>query len=453
MLYPQGDQLTLKATQLTNSSSVFSAGSLSLQAAVLSNSGSLYATTNQSVAVAGALSNQGTIASGQGLSIQAQSLAGGGVLAAGMSADGKLVGQGMLSVQTQQGLQLSGQALASGQVQLTGSQVNLTGALVGSTGDAVQVKSLAGDVLTRQAQVSAATQLSIQAQGVLDNQQGQLSGKQLQVQAGQLNNQQGSIEQTDSGAQQAELSVQGAVNNQGGRVVANAQNVKLSAGGALDNTGGVIGHAGTGELQLQAGSLDNTRGQVLGNGALERREATGVVVVEHVRVGQAPVLVLQLLPDREREGREVGQALREGLHLQLVGHGLLEQPRTTRRHPPWHRGHRLARRHQTRGRQRPHIGAAAMPAFHEPFGLQAGERAQHGVAGHTKLLGEHAAGGQACAAAQHLHLDGRLDREVELLSQRPVGRLRVGQNGAHLLLKEVGQHLRGALASEHGTAL
>ena len=57
--------------------------------------------------------------------------------------------------------------------------------------------------------------------------------------------------------------------------------------------------------------------QIVSHGTAQRCVATAVAVVQHFRIGHAPVLVLQALPERDRKRTEIGQAWCEWLNLQL----------------------------------------------------------------------------------------------------------------------------------------
>ncbi|KRB92814.1 hemagglutinin repeat-containing protein [Duganella sp. Root198D2] len=269
----QTGNVNLDVQKLTNSGSIRSAQDLATHAASLDNSGSMYAAGAQTLTAGNGITSSGTIAAGKGLTVNAGSLAGaaGNVLAAGMAADGQLTGIGALSVTTSGALQTAGQALATGNVDLAGASVDLGGSTTGSTTGAVHLTAQSGNVVTSHAKVSTPGQLTINANGndsqLLDNTGGQLSSQQLQVKVGELDNSQGSIQQTGTGAQAASIVTAGALNNSGGRIVANAQDFTVTSA-ALANNNGLIGHAGTESLSITSASVDNNHGQVTGNGAV-----------------------------------------------------------------------------------------------------------------------------------------------------------------------------------------
>jgi len=265
--------VSLNVQNLSNSGNLRAAQNLVTHAASLNNSGTMYAAGWQTVIVGNALDSSGTIAAGKDLTVNAGSLAGTGtnVLSAGMAGDGKLAASGALNITTSGALKAAGQILAAGNLNLTGSGIDLSGSTTGSTNGDVSLTAQSGNVLTRQAQLSTPGQLTITARNngsqLLDNTSGFLSAQQLQVQVGKVDNSRGVIQQSGTGGQGASIQSLGEINNNAGRIVANAQDFTLSAGGALSNVDGLVGHAGTGALNVSANGLDNTHGQVIGNGA------------------------------------------------------------------------------------------------------------------------------------------------------------------------------------------
>lgn len=94
------------------------------------------------------------------------------LLAAGLLADGRLAGSGDLTLTTAANLQTDGVILSAGTVGLTGRNLQLAQSQV--QGQTVQLRALAGDIDTRQAQVHAVGSFSATA-GALINDGGQLS--------------------------------------------------------------------------------------------------------------------------------------------------------------------------------------------------------------------------------------------------------------------------------------
>lgn len=266
--------LNIASGDIDSSGSMNAAKDMHAIASRLNNSGSIYTAGQQTVTVSGAITNSATIAAAQNLTVTAANLVGTStpVLAASMTADGQLTGTGALSATTTGALQSAGQVLATGHVNLAGASLDMSGSksVIGSTISSLSLTAKSGDILTRQAQMSAAGQLSITANSAatqtLDNTAGQISATQLDIRTGALDNRQGVIQQTGTGVQTANIQTAGAINNSAGRIVANAQDLTLSAGGALINTDGLMAHSGTGQLRLTINSLDNTRGQIVGNG-------------------------------------------------------------------------------------------------------------------------------------------------------------------------------------------
>ncbi|WP_057092355.1 hemagglutinin repeat-containing protein [Comamonas thiooxydans] len=271
----QGGNLTVNAQALTNSSNLYAAKDLKTTATSLDNSATLYAAGEQTLDVAGAVGNQGTIAAAKNLSLTADSFAGGAAnaLAAGMAASGQLSGSGALTAVASSSLQTNGQALATGSLNLKAASLDLQGSTTGSTGADVTLSATRGDIQAAQARISTPGLLSISSTAgqKLDSSKAQLSGGQLSIDVGEIDNTEGVIQQTDtaSGAANPVAGIRsaGAINNNAGRIIANAQDFAVASDGVLDNTDGVIGHAGSGQLRVDTGGLHNTRGKIIGNGA------------------------------------------------------------------------------------------------------------------------------------------------------------------------------------------
>ncbi|MDH1477633.1 hemagglutinin repeat-containing protein [Comamonas thiooxydans] len=271
----QGGNLTVNAQAITNSSNLYAAKDLRTTATSLDNSATLYAAGEQTLDVAGAVGNQGTIAAAKKLSLTADSFAGGAanVLAAGMAANGQLSGSGALTAVTSGSLQTNGQALATGTLNLKAASLDLQGSTTGSTGADVTLSATTGDIQAAQASISTPGLLSISSTAgqKLDSSKAQLSGGQLSIDVGEIDNTEGVIQQADtaSGAANPVAGIRsaGAINNNAGRIVANAQDFAVASDGVLDNTDGMIGHAGSGQLRVDTAGLHNTRGKIIGNGA------------------------------------------------------------------------------------------------------------------------------------------------------------------------------------------
>lgn len=271
----QGGNLTVNAQALTNSSNLYAAKDLRTTATSLDNSATLYAAGEQTLDVAGAVGNQGTIAAAKNLSLTADSFAGGAgnVLAAGMAANGQLSGSGALTAVASGSLQTNGQALATGTLNLKAASLDLQGSTTGSTGADVTLSATRGDIQAAQARISTPGLLSISSTAgqKLDSSKAQLSGGQLSIDVGEIDNTEGVIQQADTALGAANpvagIHSAGAINNNAGRIIANAQDFAVASHGVLDNTDGVIGHAGSGQLRVDTAGLHNTRGKIIGNGA------------------------------------------------------------------------------------------------------------------------------------------------------------------------------------------
>ncbi|PHV29502.1 hypothetical protein CSQ93_05395 [Janthinobacterium sp. BJB426] len=255
-----------------NGGSVLAGGQLVTQAANVSNSGSMYG-ASQVLNATGLVSNSGTIAALANTSITAASLdsGAGGLLAAGMQADGKLAGTGSLLVTTAQQLRAAGQNLAAGNMSMTGSGVDL----VGSVNSAANIALTAtqGNVSTAGASIGTVGTLNVNAQAgngqTWDNSRGDIVAGQLVVQTANLNNNKGSIVQSGSGDTAIVMSTpNGALDNTDGRIAVNSANLTLGAG-TLSNAGGRIEHAGLGQLAVIADALNGQGGQITANGSLK----------------------------------------------------------------------------------------------------------------------------------------------------------------------------------------
>lgn len=265
---------TLSTGDLNNTSgSVYAGGRLTTTATSLTNSGSLYAAGDQTLQVSGAISNTGVIASQGNTAIAADSLnsSAASLLAAGVQADGSLVGAGNLSVTTTQALVAKGQNLAAGQAVLGGASVDLSGSQTGAA--TIALTATAGNIDTSAATIATAGSLSVtakaQAAQVLVNRAGNLSASQINLDVANLNNAQGQIVQSGSGnTTMALTSPTATLDNTQGRIATNGENLTLSAQ-TLTNTDGKIEHAGTGTLSLNAATLNDQRGQITSSGALE----------------------------------------------------------------------------------------------------------------------------------------------------------------------------------------
>jgi filamentous hemagglutinin len=268
----------LDAASLSNSGSLRSDASLAITTqGDADNSGTAYALGAATWRVGGALSNGGVLAAVGNTTLNAGSLSGNGTLAASLQTDGSLGNSGDLSVTTTSMLTDNGRALAAGHLSLSGSAIDLSNSqvrantitLTASQGD---VNNTLGD-LAANGTVSISTPGSLINLGVFDPQSktvhtAKISTGTLVLQAGALNNHYGSLVQT--GSSDLSLTFTGAFQNAGGSLSTNAQNLSINAASIDNSSSGVIQDAGTGTLTLIAsGNLVNSNGgNISGNGAL-----------------------------------------------------------------------------------------------------------------------------------------------------------------------------------------
>ncbi|WGG52841.1 hemagglutinin repeat-containing protein [Rugamonas sp. DEMB1] len=261
---------TLRLANLNNTAgTVYAGGKLDTVAASVSNSGSLYAAGDLSLAAGGALVNSGVIAAQGHTTLSANSVESGAasLLGAGVKADGSLARAGELRVTALQELGAHGQNLAVGGAVLAGKVVDVSGGQTSATD--VALNAAGGDVTTSNGTVTAGGTLAITAAQSLLNLHGSLSAGQLLAQVAGLDNTQGSIVQTGGGDTAIVLGAAGGtINNTQGRIAVNSNSLTLGAG-TLINTDGKIEHAGTGALAINAATLVDNRGQISSNGALD----------------------------------------------------------------------------------------------------------------------------------------------------------------------------------------
>ncbi len=195
--------LHTQAQALSNSGSVHAAQALETHASTLNNSGVMYSAGSQALTVDGSMASTGTIGAAQNLTVQTGSFNGAAthVLAAGMAADGKLAGAGVLTATASENLQSAGQILAAGNVSLDAASLDLRQGSAASTAGNMSLTAHSGDIHTGGARISSAGLLAIRADGSssqrLDNTLGQISATQLSINAGKLDNTDGLISAVD----------------------------------------------------------------------------------------------------------------------------------------------------------------------------------------------------------------------------------------------------------------
>ncbi|TJZ64609.1 filamentous hemagglutinin N-terminal domain-containing protein, partial [Chitiniphilus eburneus] len=186
-----GRDLAIAAATLDNGAgTVGAAGALRVDSQALRNAGQLYSTG--AVAVnADSVTNDGVIGAGGDLRIQTRQLTTSQVLAAGLGSDGKLVGNGALTLQVQQNATLGGQMLAAGGADLQAGQLALNNTDLRSGGN-VRVAAQSGATLN-QSTVLAAGRLDLATQGTLQLTDSQVESRQgLGLSAQTLTQQDGS---------------------------------------------------------------------------------------------------------------------------------------------------------------------------------------------------------------------------------------------------------------------
>ncbi|WP_246311491.1 two-partner secretion domain-containing protein, partial [Vreelandella zhaodongensis] len=227
-------------------------GDLSVQVLSLKNTdGTIYAGGNVTLDT-GTLTNSGTIAAADDVTISAANVHSSGTLAAGLNQDGTLkafaIGGRVLDVTTAGDLTATGTNLASGNLTLDGGNVDLSESQTSAFDTHITAR---GDIDTWQANVVTQENLTLQAEGAIDNTAGTLSSQQgdLSVQALSLNNEQGELLASDA----LEVALSESLSNTDGTVYAGG-NASLDVG-ELTNTGTV---AAADNVTINAASIDST---------------------------------------------------------------------------------------------------------------------------------------------------------------------------------------------------
>ena len=273
-----------KGVLYTGNTNIVAHDDINIEAQSLSNmGGTVYAGGNATLDT-GALTNTGTIAAANDLTIDATSVTSSGTLAAGLNQNGTLKafadGGGALSIATTGGLNSTGSNLAAGRLTLEGANVDLSNSQTSAHSADIIAR---GGLTTGQANVVTEGELSLQADGALDNTGGVLASKtgslmidadgvintgglmvaatglDINANSKNINNTGGEVMAQDD----MNLSTHGHILNTGGLVQSNAA-VSLSAN-TLDNrqtsanTQGIVGN----DVQVTANTVNNTEGQVL----------------------------------------------------------------------------------------------------------------------------------------------------------------------------------------------
>ena len=212
---------------LTNTGSMQASADVTIAAqGQVSNTGVVYAAGNTTLHSDNAVTNSGSLAAAGQTVIDAQSLSSSvnGKLGAGIQADGRLGASGALIVTTTQTLVANGQNLAAGNMALTGAQVDLSSSQTAAGN--LSIMAAQGSVKTAQATLATRSN-----NGVLNITANAHADQSLDNSAGVLQ----------------------------------AGHIELQVANRLDNTQGKIEQIGNGTLQINAGVMDNTRGTIGSN--------------------------------------------------------------------------------------------------------------------------------------------------------------------------------------------
>ncbi|EXB79618.1 hemagluttinin repeat family protein [Acinetobacter baumannii 299505] len=250
--------------QFDNTQGQIQAKSIKLQHDQLKNTGSVYA--DQDLTITGQnTQNAGTLAAGKNVQITSSILehSVGGLIAAGLDREGKLVNAGDVSISSDQ-VGLHGQTLAGGNLKVQ-AQSNIDAAKGQLQAQNIELGSVTGNISTQAGSVVAKDQLKLVSQNLINNQQGQLSAQNIVLNAKQLDNSQGKIQHT--GTNDLNIQFANGLNNKAGEISSNASSINLNTS-ALNNEAGKIIHAGNQQLNITADQLQGAQGQILSNGQL-----------------------------------------------------------------------------------------------------------------------------------------------------------------------------------------
>lgn len=263
-------RITLTGRLQNAAGQIFAAGSLTLGATDILTSGSVYSVGDLSVTARGRIDNSGAVGSQRNTQVIADQLSGSGnsLFVAGLRPDLSLGAVGDLQLSGEQSVSVSGQAIAPGSLSIGGSSVDLSFATL--TARDILLAAQRSSVLARSATIQATETLSVQAdsdpsQG-LDISRGSVSAARMLLQTASLINDDGDLRLTGQQGPSFELS--GSLRNVQGQIVFNAADASVRAG-SIENAGGVIAHAGSGTFSVTATSLTMEAGKLASNGRLE----------------------------------------------------------------------------------------------------------------------------------------------------------------------------------------
>ena len=242
--------LSLQSDRFINSGLVFAAADLNINTRILENQGSLVARNNQS--------------------IQTQTMTGtdGSLIAAGMTNEGKLqanpTGSANLNITGTQSLQNTGQVLAYGDLQLSGSSIDLRHSQTASQTGSLSLTAREGDINTSNAVISSPGNISISAnqhtgQGLI-NQSGNIRGNSLRLQFKSLDNSIGTIAQT--GNTQLDIDLDGGTFDNSQGLLVNKGNVSVQASKVINQQGTIGSQTGSVNISSRTGGINNTQGLI-----------------------------------------------------------------------------------------------------------------------------------------------------------------------------------------------
>ncbi|WP_182912034.1 hemagglutinin repeat-containing protein [Sphingomonas cavernae] len=275
--------------KLTLSGRITSGGTIDIKAQEAEVTGAAYADGPLGLAVRGALTGDGIIASGSNLAVSAGTIDHAGALAAGLARDGTLTRTGNLAIRATDSMMLSGQALATGAVGISGREIALAGLVQGS-----DVRLAAVDALDIAAagRVVAAGALEADAATLVNR--GILSGGNVGLRFGRFENIGGTVDARatldlsgdwislrDSVIQShgaARIAAAGVASIGGAILALGSDGFEIDTSGAVSAADTVIGSNGA--LGLRAGSLllSGADGQLTAAGPL------GVAAVDTLSV-------------------------------------------------------------------------------------------------------------------------------------------------------------------------
>ncbi|MDM0087151.1 MULTISPECIES: hemagglutinin repeat-containing protein [unclassified Variovorax] len=291
-LTSEGDASLVAGGDMDNTRGALAAGQdLTLQAARMTNTGTVRSGRDAALTVSDALVNDGTLTAGRHAQLTVGSLQAGtgSVMGAGIRSDGHLADAGDLRVMASQTLSAHGTHLAAGGITLEGASVDLSQSKTNAANLAIAATQ--GDITTSHATLISAGTLGVRAnvQGAqtLVNDGGMLNAGQLQIEASNIaNTHGGAIVQTGRGA--TDIAVSGTLDNTSGRIASNGVDLDLRAA-TLANIGGKIEHAGSGVLRITVDTFDGADGGIVGNGALKMQ--AGQVDLDHSTLSATQIAI------------------------------------------------------------------------------------------------------------------------------------------------------------------